>query len=134
MSALAFPPRKGATPVQAAEFDPGVDVVVVGGGGAGLPVSLFSRWAGNEVVLLEKAAELGGTDCKAAFWHWVPNEPLRALGHGDPQLYYQPTTWPTELERVLRAIRRPHPEPPPAAHGRPRNGIAQAPDPQERAC
>lgn len=60
------------------------DIVVVGGGGGGLPSSLFSRWLGNEVVLLEKAPELGGTAKKAAFWYWVPNnEPMRELGIED---------------------------------------------------
>src|SRR5919108_1110664 len=66
------------------EFDREADVVVVGGGGAGLPAALFARWLGDDVVLLEKAPELGGTAKKAAFWYWVPNNaPMRAAGMTD---------------------------------------------------
>ena len=62
------------------------DVVVVGGGGGGLPAALFTRWLGDEVVLLEKAPELGGTANKAAFWYWVPNnEPMRAAASRTPR-------------------------------------------------
>jgi choline dehydrogenase-like flavoprotein len=77
-----------AAPAAAAERPPDVtaDIVVVGGGGGGLPAALFSRWPGNEVMLLEKAPELGGTARKAAFWYWVPNnEPMRAAGIADPE-------------------------------------------------
>jgi hypothetical protein len=67
-------------------FEAEADIVVVGGGGGGLPSALFSRWLGNEVILLEKAPELGGTARKAAFWYWVPNnEPIRALGIKDEE-------------------------------------------------
>ena len=52
MSAIA---RKSAAPVKASAFDAETDIVVVGGGGVGLATALFSRWLGNEVVLLEKA-------------------------------------------------------------------------------
>jgi len=57
----------------AANFDAEYDVVVCGGGGAGLPAALFSRWLGNKVAVYEKAATLGGTSFKAAYWYWVPN-------------------------------------------------------------
>ena len=50
-------PRETARPASPdLPFDAEADVVVVGGGGGGLPAALFSRWLGNEVVLLEKAA------------------------------------------------------------------------------
>jgi 3-oxosteroid 1-dehydrogenase len=62
-----------ASEAQAATFDAEFDVVVCGGGGAGLPAALFSRWLGNKVIVLEKAATLGGTSFKAAYWYWVPN-------------------------------------------------------------
>ncbi|WP_051580382.1 FAD-dependent oxidoreductase [Pseudonocardia acaciae] len=77
--------RESARPVRGdAGFDVVADVVVVGGGGAGLPVALFNRWRGNEVIVLEKAPELGGTAKKAAFWYWVPNNrPMRAAGLTD---------------------------------------------------
>lgn len=58
---------------QAQKFDAEYDIVVCGGGGAGLPTALFSRWLGNKVIVLEKAATLGGTSFKAAYWYWVPN-------------------------------------------------------------
>jgi succinate dehydrogenase/fumarate reductase flavoprotein subunit len=61
-------PRKSSTPVKAARFDEAFDMVVVGGGAAGLSSALFAAWQGNKVLLLEKAAELGGTTKKAAFW------------------------------------------------------------------
>ena len=74
MSESAVPARASAAPAAAdAPFDIEADIVVVGGGGGGLPAALFARWLGNEVVLLEKAPELGGTARKAAFWYWVPN-------------------------------------------------------------
>ena len=77
-------PRAEAAPVRPSGFDAEADIVVVGGGGGGLPAALFSRWLGNEVILLEKAPELGGTARKAAFWYWVPNnEPMRAMGVED---------------------------------------------------
>jgi 3-oxosteroid 1-dehydrogenase len=79
--------RASAAPVRAdAPFDVETDIVVVGGGGGGLPASLFARWLGDEVVLLEKAPELGGTARKAAFWYWVPNNAqMRDLGLPDAE-------------------------------------------------
>ena len=80
-------PRESARPATAAAgFDATYDIVVVGGGGAGLPTALFARWLGDRVLVLEKAPELGGTARKAAFWYWVPNNrPMRELGLEDPK-------------------------------------------------
>jgi hypothetical protein len=85
--APTHPARESAAPVTGDRpADVVTDVIVVGGGGGGLPTALFSRWLGNEVVLLEKARELGGTAKKAAFWYWVPNNaPMRALGLADEE-------------------------------------------------
>jgi 3-oxosteroid 1-dehydrogenase len=82
--------RESAAPARReAAFDETADIVVVGGGGGGLPTALFSRWLGNEVIVLEKADQLGGTARKAAFWYWVPNnEPMRALGIEDREADY----------------------------------------------
>jgi len=69
---------------QAQSFDAEYDIVVCGGGGAGLPSALFSRWLGNKVLVLEKAATLGGTSFKAAYWYWVPNNAaMRKAGMED---------------------------------------------------
>jgi len=38
--------------VKAETFDAEYDIVVCGGGGAGLPAALFSRWLGNKVLVL----------------------------------------------------------------------------------
>jgi 3-oxosteroid 1-dehydrogenase len=71
---------------QGAAFDAEYDIVVAGGGGAGLPAALFSRWLGNTVLILEKAATMGGTSFKAAYWYWVPNNmAMRKAGMEDPK-------------------------------------------------
>lgn len=78
--------RESARPSTDHSFDVITDVVVVGGGGGGLPAALFNRWNGAEVVILEKADQLGGTANKAAYWYWVPNnEPMKALGIHDTE-------------------------------------------------
>ncbi len=78
--------RESAAPTGAGAFDASADIVVVGGGGGGLPAALFARWLGDEVILLEKAPELGGTAKKAAFWYWVPNNRhMQAAGIEDPE-------------------------------------------------
>lgn len=82
------PARQSATPVPVddAPVEASADVVVVGAGGGGLPTALFSRWLGDEVILLEKADQVGGTARKAAFWYWIPgNEAMRAAGIDDPR-------------------------------------------------
>ena len=77
-------PRKSATPIKAGRFDDVFDMVIVGAGAAGLSCALFAAWQDNKVLLLEKAADLGGTARKAAFWYWVPNNrPMRELGIKD---------------------------------------------------
>ena len=82
--------RESAAPATTPpEPDAVAEVVVVGGGGGGLPAALFSRWLGDEVILLEKADQLGGTARKAAFWYWVPNNrPLREAGLTDREEDY----------------------------------------------
>lgn len=61
------------TPAAAARFDEVVDVVVVGAGAAGLPAALNAARHGSSVLVLEKAAEAGGTMRKSAAWYWIPN-------------------------------------------------------------
>src|SRR4051812_22256629 len=101
MSESAVPARAAAAPTAAdAPFDIEADIVVVGGGGGGLPAALFARWLGDEVVLLEKAPQLGGTARKAAFWYWVPNNaPMRQLGIADGE---------ADFLRYVARLSRPH--------------------------
>ena len=48
------------------------DVLVVGGGAAGLMAALVARTAGAHVILLEKAAKLGGTAAISGGVVWAP--------------------------------------------------------------
>ena len=48
-----------AKEARAQAFDAEFDVVVCGGGGAGLPVALFSRWLGNKVVVQRHGVKVG---------------------------------------------------------------------------
>jgi 3-oxosteroid 1-dehydrogenase len=84
---LATIARKSSAPAAAkGKFDAEVDVITIGSGVAGLATALFSRWQGNDVLVLEKAGRLGGTTRKAAFWYWVPNNAaMRAAGTKDPK-------------------------------------------------
>jgi 3-oxosteroid 1-dehydrogenase len=92
--------RESAAPARPGIFDAEADVVVVGGGGGGLPAALFSRWLGNDVMLLEKASELGGTARKAAFWYWVPNNAaMQAMGLEDRE---------EDCLRYMARLARPH--------------------------
>ena len=126
--------RESAAPVttdwSAGSFDAEADIGVVGGGGGGLAAALFARWQGDEVILLEKAPELGGTARKAAFWYWVPNNAqMRAAGTEDreedflryvarlsrPNLYElcperqaAIAQVPTSLDRVIEALEHDH--------------------------
>ncbi|MEN3283719.1 MAG: 3-oxosteroid 1-dehydrogenase [Solirubrobacteraceae bacterium] len=100
MSERVVAARESAAPVSAGRADLEADVVVVGGGGAGLPTALFARWLGDEVIVLEKAPELGGTALKAAFWYWVPNNAaMQALGVEDRE---------EDFVRYVARLSRPH--------------------------
>ena len=60
------------------------DVVVVGSGAAGFSSALSAQREGAEVLLLEKAATLGGTTIKSSGWAWYPNHPgVQVDGHVD---------------------------------------------------
>lgn len=75
-----------AAPTSAPRFDAEYDVVVCGSGMAGLGTALFSRWQGNEVVVLEKAGSVGGTTAKSGGWYWMPNNAaMKKAGIADPK-------------------------------------------------
>ena len=52
------------------------DVVIVGGGIAGLSAATAAAWSGKSVLLIEKSASLGGTARYANGSIWVPNNHL----------------------------------------------------------
>lgn len=67
-----------------ARFAHEVDVVVVGSGAAGFSAALSALREGADVLLLEKAATLGGTTVKSSCWAWYPNHAgVRVGGHVD---------------------------------------------------
>jgi glycine/D-amino acid oxidase-like deaminating enzyme len=57
-------------------WDGEADVVVVGASVAGLSTAVFAAEQGASTILLESAAQVGGTGRKAAAWAWIPNNHL----------------------------------------------------------
>ena len=71
-----------ATPIT--ELEPGYDVVVIGSGAAGLTAAVRAAHAGANVLVLEKAALLGGTSSAGGGVIWAPNNHLaREAGFAD---------------------------------------------------
>lgn len=68
------------------EWDQEADIVVVGSGAAALTAAATSISLGDSVVVLEKAANVGGTTIKSGGVYWVPNNSLmREFGIEDPK-------------------------------------------------
>lgn len=79
-----------AGPTAAAELS--CDLLVIGSGASGLAAAVTAAHHGLKVVLVEKAALLGGATAWSGGWLWVPGNPLaqRAGIHEDP---LQPRTY-----------------------------------------
>lgn len=63
------------------------DVLIVGSGAAGLSAAVTAAESGLEVIVVEKAAQLGGTSAWSGGWLWIPRNPL-AIAQGiveDPE-------------------------------------------------
>lgn len=52
------------------------DLLVVGGGAAGLSCAVTAAYHGLQVVVAEKASVLGGATAWSGGWMWAPLNPL----------------------------------------------------------
>src|SRR5688500_3995040 len=68
--AVAFPQSRAFAQ---GSWDHEADIVVVGSGAAAFTAAVISAELGNQVILLEKAPELGGTSAKSGGGYWIPN-------------------------------------------------------------
>lgn len=80
----------GCAPADASKagrtWDIETDIVVVGGGAAGVTAAVVATDRGAKTVLLEAAPILGGTTRKSGGVAWVPNHPLlKDMGLSDPK-------------------------------------------------
>lgn len=81
--AIAFSQSRAAAQGQ---WDHEADIIIVGSGGAALVAAAIAADLGNEVLILEKAPEIGGTTAKSGGGHWIPNNHfLREEGLDDPR-------------------------------------------------
>jgi 3-oxosteroid 1-dehydrogenase len=68
------------------KWDRETDVVVVGSGGAALAGAIAARASGARVLVLERAALIGGTTLKSGGEYWIPNNPvMQSKGLTDPR-------------------------------------------------
>ncbi len=67
-------------------WDREVDVIVVGSGGAAFAAAVTARQAGADVLMVERAANAGGTTLVSGSEYWIPNNSkMRAAGKTDPR-------------------------------------------------
>lgn len=67
-------------------WDREADVVVVGSGAAAFAAAVTARQAGADVLMLERAANPGGTTLISGSEYWIPNNSkMRAAGKTDPR-------------------------------------------------
>ncbi len=65
-------------------FDAEADVVILGSGGSGLTAAIRAHDAGANVMVLEKAARIGGTTAMSGGILWIPDNPhMASLGIKD---------------------------------------------------
>jgi len=57
------------------------DVVVLGGGAAGLAAAVFAALEGARTILIDRAAQLGGSSALSAGTVWIPNTPHAAAAN-----------------------------------------------------
>ncbi|HMM91666.1 FAD-dependent oxidoreductase [Bradyrhizobium sp.] len=61
------------------------DVLVIGSGAAGMATAIVARDRGLDVLIVERAAQVGGATARSGGWLWVPGNPLAAReGAVDP--------------------------------------------------
>lgn len=78
MSAATKPQRP---PGAISSPQPAYDLIVLGGGVAGLTASLVAAIEGLRVLLIEKTGQAGGTSARSSGTVWIPdNPPMRAQG------------------------------------------------------
>jgi succinate dehydrogenase/fumarate reductase flavoprotein subunit len=70
---MGNPAVREPEPAAGVRWDIDTDIVVVGGSLAGFTTALHAHELGASVVVLEKAAQVGGTARKAVAGMWVPN-------------------------------------------------------------
>ncbi|EJT82610.1 fumarate reductase/succinate dehydrogenase flavoprotein domain-containing protein [Pseudomonas putida S11] len=57
------------------------DVLVIGSGASGLAAAVTAAHHGQQVIVAEKASQLGGTSAWSGGWLWIPRNPL-AIAEG----------------------------------------------------
>jgi succinate dehydrogenase/fumarate reductase flavoprotein subunit len=70
-----------------ARWDQEADLLVVGGGAAGLCAAVTATANGDKVILVDKGPVVGGTTRKSGGAAWLPNNPrMRAAGIADAEI------------------------------------------------